>query len=187
MLRVFLFQSLAAEQRCLLIATQKITHSAKLAEYRQIETSVRAAIGRFPYETLKFGLAHEELYLEWLAGFLESTSGAYWRSIRPARGKTTTVEILKAPAALGRRGERWATTEKNEHAFKSYRHYLQETGVDPIDGRRYLCSATTPRHPGAVLELVGLTEQRNTASAVSGGQAAPGRGDILATRPAVSR
>jgi PadR family transcriptional regulator, regulatory protein AphA len=66
LLRVFFFQGLPEKRRRELVAAETRGHEERLAEYRAIAATV-PDMPPFPMRTLRFGIALEELYLQWLA------------------------------------------------------------------------------------------------------------------------
>jgi DNA-binding PadR family transcriptional regulator len=66
LLRVFFFDGLTASARRELLAAETGAHRERLEEYNQIATTV-PEMAAFPRQTLRFGMAYEELYLRWLA------------------------------------------------------------------------------------------------------------------------
>ena len=81
LLRVFFFDALTASERQRLLESEIELHRGQLDAYRELAATVPGSAA-FPYQTLRFGLEYEELYLRWLAELADrveegSPSGAY--------------------------------------------------------------------------------------------------------------
>jgi PadR family transcriptional regulator, regulatory protein AphA len=67
MLKLFLSDGLAPDERKQLVATMRTRHEDVITHLRRIEPAARET-GGGPYATLRYGLAFHEFCAEWLAG-----------------------------------------------------------------------------------------------------------------------